>query len=54
MVVKPVVLNWHREEFKLGKKENIPSEALQILESEAANKKENKKEKKPTEIEEAQ
>lgn len=39
MVQKPVVRTWHREEFAAGKKENIPAEALAILEAEAAAKK---------------
>lgn len=46
MVQKPTVRNWHREEFAQGKKENIPAEALAILEAEKKEKKEDKKEKK--------
>lgn len=53
MVVKPTVLNWHREEFAQGKKENIPADALAILEASAeADKKEDKKpEKKKADVE---
>ena len=39
MVQKPVVRTWHREEFKAGKKDNIPAAALAILEAEAAQSK---------------
>ena len=46
MVQKPIVRTWHREEFALGNKENIPPAALAILESE---KRECKQKKAATE-----
>lgn len=52
MVQKPVVLNWHRDEFAMGKKENIPAEALRILEEQAKGSPAPKKEKKPSSAEE--
>jgi hypothetical protein len=34
MVLKPLIYNWHREEFLEGKWENIPEHILETLKAE--------------------
>lgn len=38
MVQKPVVRNWHREEYAAGRREGIPAAALQVLDAEHGTK----------------
>jgi hypothetical protein len=38
MVLKPLIYNWHREEFLEGKWENIPEHILDALTAEYAEK----------------
>lgn len=40
MVNKPLIQNWHREEFSIGFLDNIPAEVIAALEAEKAHRKE--------------
>jgi len=46
MVVKPLIQNWHREEFAIGFLDNIPAEVIALLEAEKADKESAKKPEK--------
>jgi len=46
MVNKPLIQNWHRDEFAIGFLDNIPAEVIAALEAEKAQKQEPKKEEK--------
>lgn len=49
MPAKPIVRNEHRESFAAGKFDEIPAEALAILQAQAPKQKEAVKVKKPDE-----